>query len=185
MDFIRDRLVEYQKNTGNFYNLEATPAEGTTRRFATLDKEKYPDIICGNEEEYKKGAVPFYTNSTMLPVNYTDDIFEALDHQDGLQAKYTGGTVMHIFCGEKDVDPVAVKNLIWTICSKYTIPYVTFTPTFSVCPNDGYVSGEMPICPKCGSNCEVYSRVVGYLRPVSNWNDSKQQEFKQRKTYKI
>jgi len=185
LDYMRDRLVEYQKETGNNYNLEATPAEGTSYRLALLDKKRYDDIICANEEEYQKGAEPFYTNSTQLPVNYTDDIFEALDLQDELQTKYTGGTVLHLFIGEQIPDHSVVKDLVKTICYNYRLPYFTITPTFSVCPNHGYISGEHEQCPKCGSHCEVYSRIVGYLRPVDQWNKGKRSEFKLRKTFKI
>lgn len=185
LDYMRNRLVEYQKETGNNYNLEATPAEGTSYRLALLDKKRYDDIICANEEEYQKGAEPFYTNSTQLPVNYTDDIFEALDLQDELQTKYTGGTVLHLFIGEQIPDHSVVRDLVKTICYNYRLPYFTITPTFSICPNHGYISGEHEQCPKCGSHCEVYSRIVGYLRPVDQWNKGKRSEFKLRKTFKI
>lgn len=185
LDFMRDKLVEFQEETGNNYNLEATPGEGTSYRLAKIDKTKYHDIICANEEEYKKGAEPFYTNSTHLPVNYTDDIFEALEHQDELQAKYTGGTVLHIFVGEKIENENVVRNLVKKICENYRLPYFTITPTFSICPSHGYIAGEHHICPQCNSTTEVYSRIVGYFRPVSQWNVGKREEFKLRKTYKI
>lgn len=185
LDFMRDKLVEFQEETGNNYNLEATPGEGTSYRLAKIDKNKYHDIICANEEEYKKGAEPFYTNSTHLPVNYTDDIFEALEHQDELQAKYTGGTVLHIFVGEKIENENVVRNLVKKICENYRLPYFTITPTFSICPSHGYIAGEHHICPQCNSTTEVYSRIVGYFRPVSQWNVGKREEFKLRKTYKI
>lgn len=185
MDFMRNKLIEFQQETGNNYNLEATPAESTSYRLAIIDKRKYPKMICANEEQYKNGAEPFYTNSTQLPVNYTDDIFEALDLQDEMQTKYTGGTVMHIFAGEKVEDPEVVKNLVRKVCENYRLPYFTFTPTFSVCPVHGYISGEHDKCPKCGAECEVYSRVVGYLRPVNRWNKGKREEFRQRKTFKV
>ena len=185
LDFMRDKLREFQKETGNNYNLEATPAEGTSYRLAKKDKEMHPDIICANESAYKKGGQPFYTNSTHLPVNFTDDIFEALDLQDGLQTKYTGGTVVHLFVGEKISSPAAVKNLARKICEKYHLPYFTLSPTFSICPNHGYVAGEHFKCPKCGEKSEVYSRIVGYLRPVDQWNLGKKAEFEMRKTYKI
>jgi ribonucleoside-triphosphate reductase len=182
---MRERLVEFQEETGNIYNLEATPAEGTSYRLARIDKEKYPDIICANGEEYRGiSTEPFYTNSTQLPVNYTDDIFSALDLQDEIQTMYTGGTVFHIFVGERIEDPESVKVLIRRICENYRLPYITLTPTFSVCPGHGYIAGEHYECPKCGSTTEVYSRVVGYLRPVSQWNKGKQEEFKLRKTFK-
>ena len=185
LDFMREKLIEFQEETGNNYNLEATPAEGTSYRLAMIDKKKYPDIICANEQAFKNGAEPFYTNSSQLPVNYTDDIFEALDLQEELQIKYTGGTVMHIFVGERISDSDAVKNLVRKVCTNYRIPYFTITPTFSVCPNHGYLSGEHHICSRCNSECEVYSRIVGYLRPVSQWNEGKKEEFKMRKNFKI
>jgi ribonucleoside-triphosphate reductase len=149
MDFMRARLLEYQKETGNNYNLEATPAEGTSYRIAKLDKEKYPDIIAANEQLYKAGHQPFYTNSSQLPVNYTDDIFEILDLQDETQSKYTGGTVLHIFMGEKIKDTEALKKFIRKICQGYKLPYFSITPTFSVCPKCGYLEGEHFECPKC------------------------------------
>lgn len=169
MDFMRAKILEFQKETGNNYNLEATPGEGTSYRLAKCDRNKYP----------------YYTNSTQLPVNYTDDIFEVLDHQDDLQTKYTGGTVVHIFAGERIYDLNTVKNLVKKICNNYKLPYFTFSPTFSTCPNHGYVAGEHFTCPECGSACEVYSRVVGYIRPVNQWNKGKQKEFSDRKTFLI
>ena len=183
LDFMRDKLLEFQEETGNNYNLEATPAEGTSYRLAMADKQKYPNIICANEKDYKNGAEPFYTNSTQLPVNFTNDVFEALDLQDEIQTKYTGGTVLHIFAGERIENPNAIKVLVRKICEKYHLPYFTFTPTFSICPTHGYLTGEHDKCPKCGAICEVYSRAVGYLRPVSQWNKGKQEEFKMRKTF--
>ncbi len=183
LDFMRKRLVGYQKETGNLYNLEATPAEGTAYRLALKDKKMYPDIIVANEHEYAKGAQPFYTNSSHLPVNYTNDIFETLDIQDNLQTKYTGGTVIHVFLGERIADPSAVPALVKKICEKYRLPYFTLTPTFSVCGSHGYIAGEKRHCPTCQAECEVYSRVVGYLRPISQWNDGKQAEFSMRKVY--
>jgi len=185
LDFMRDRLIQYQEETSNNYNLEATPAEGTSYRLAKIDKEKYPDIICANEPQWKEGAEPFYTNSTQLPVNYTDDVFEALDLQDELQTKYTGGTVMHLFVGERISDSSVVKALVKRICEQYKLPYFTITPTFSICPNHGYLSGEHHQCPECGAEAEVYSRVVGYLRPVKQWNNGKKEEFKMRKVFKM
>ena len=185
MDFMRDRLKQYQEETGNIYNLEATPAEGTSYRLALKDKNKYPKIVVTNEKDYKKGIAPFYTNSTHLPVNFTDDMFELLDLQDGLQSKYTGGTVVHLFVGEKISDPNIVKSLVKKICDNYHLPYFTISPTFSVCKKHGYIAGEHKNCPKCKSACEVYSRVVGYLRPISQWNNGKRAEFEQRKTFKI
>src|SRR5680860_411858 len=181
LDFMRDRLIEYQEETGNLYNLEATPAEGTSYRLALKDKKKYPDIITAGEEE------PYYTNSTQLPVDYTDDLFEALKLQDELQTKYTGGTVFHAFLGEAVSDPSAIKSLLKIVFEKFRLPYFTLTPTFSVCPIHGYIAGEHFICPKCTIEqpCEVYSRIVGYLRPVQQWHKGKQEEFKERSTFKI
>lgn len=176
LDFMRKKLVQFQKETGNNYNLESTPAEGTSYRLARIDKEKYSDIICATDNEHNH-AEPFYTNSTQLPVNYTDDVFEALDLQDEIQVKYTGGTVFHTFAGERIDDPEAVKRLIKKMCYSYHLPYITFTPTFSVCPSHGYIKGEKEKCPTCDDYCEVYSRVVGYLRPVKQWNKGKQEEF--------
>ncbi|MFA6158798.1 MAG: ribonucleoside triphosphate reductase [Candidatus Paceibacterota bacterium] len=183
LDFMRKRLVGYQKETGNLYNLEATPAEGTAYRLALKDKKLYPDIIVANEAEYKDGAQPFYTNSSHLPVNYTDDIVEALDIQDNLQTKYTGGTVIHLFLGERIADASAVPGLVRKICEGYKLPYFTLTPTFSVCRSHGYMVGEHHLCQTCKAECEVYSRVVGYLRPVSQWNSGKQAEYKMRELY--
>ncbi|HGY12460.1 MAG TPA: ribonucleoside triphosphate reductase, partial [Desulfobacterales bacterium] len=182
MDFLRGKLVEFQKETGNNYNLEATPAEGTSYRLAKKDKAKHPMIKTANEEEYKSGAEPFYTNSTQLAVNYTDDMFEVLDLQDKLQTKYTGGTVIHLFLGEQVTDTKAVKTMVKKICETYRLPYFTFTPTFSVCPSHGYLDGKHHTCPQCEATCEVYSRVVGYLRPISQWNKGKKEEFKHRVT---
>ncbi len=183
--FMRTRLVEYQRNTGNLFNLEASPAEGTAYRMALVDKKKYPDIIVANEIELLKGAQPFYTNSSQLPVNYTNDIFESLSLQDSLQTKYTGGTVVHLFLGEKINDPKMVPALVKKICENFHLPYFTLTPTFSVCPEHAYINGEHMNCPKCNKECEVYSRIVGYLRPVSHWNAGKQSEFTIRKMYSI
>ena len=185
MDFMRDKIKEYQIETGNNYNLEATPAEGTSYRLAKLDKRNTPKIICANEKEYDNGADPYYSNSTHLPVNYTDDIFELLDLQDELQTKYTGGTVVHIFAGERLSNTTTMKNLVKKVCTNYRLPYFTFSPTFSICENHGYIPGEHQKCPDCGSECEVYSRIVGYIRPVSQWNKGKQAEFKTRKTFII
>ena len=185
LDFMRDKLIKMQEETGNNYNLEATPAEGVSYRAAKLDKELFPDIICGNSSGAASDAQPFYTNSTHLPVDYTGDIFEALDLQDNLQTRYTGGTVFHGFIGEKIECITSLKSLIKTVCLKYKLPYFTITPTFSICPNCGYIAGEHQFCSKCESQCEVYSRVVGYLRPVQQWNKGKKEEFVQRKTYKL
>jgi len=179
LEFMRQRLVKYQEETGSMFNLESTPAEGASYRLAKKDRELYPDILTAGERE------PYYTNSTQLPVNYTDDIFEALKLQDELQCKYTGGTVLHMFIGEKVSDVLAVKNLIRTVFNKFHLPYITFTPTFSICPTHGYLAGEHFICPKCviKQPCEVYSRIVGYLRPVSQWHKGKQEEYRQRVEY--
>ncbi len=186
MDFMRAKIVEFQKETGHNYNLEATPAEGTSYRLAKMDKEKLVSVKCANDEDYyEKGAKPFYTNSTQLPVNYTEDIFEVLDHQDDLQTKYTGGTVVHIYAGERIHDIKIMKNLVKKICNNYKLPYFTFSPTFSTCPNHGYIAGEHFACPKCGDDCEVFSRVVGYIRPVRQWNEGKKAEFKTRKNFVI
>ena len=183
LDFMRDRLVEYQKETGNNYNLEATPAEGTTYRLAQIDKASFPDRAHFANGLGAAVKHPFYTNSSHLPVNYTDDLFELMDLQDNLQTKYTGGTVIHFFLGERMDDPQTLKKLVKTICENYKLPYFTFTPSFSICANHGYIVGEHPACPNCGESTEVYSRVVGFLRPVSQWNNGKQAEFDMREHY--
>jgi ribonucleoside-triphosphate reductase (formate) len=180
LDFMRDRLAIYQEETTNHYNLEATPAEGTTYRLSLLDKKKYPEIITANKE----GAESFYTNSSLLPVDHTDDLFGALEHQSPLQTKYTGGTVFHAYLGEKIDDTSVVKSLIKKTFDSYELPYLSITPTFSVCPNHGYLTGEQKVCPECESTCEVYSRVVGYIRPISQWNDGKQSEYAIKTNYK-
>ncbi len=185
LDFMRTRLVEYQKDTGNLFNLEASPAEGTAYRMALDDRKKYPDIIVANTAEVTLGAQPFYTNSSHLPVNYSDDIFENLKLQDPLQTKYTGGTVIHLFLGERISDARVVPKLIKKICENFRLPYFTLTPTFSICPQHAYISGEHALCPTCQRECEIYSRIVGYLRPVSHWNAGKQSEFAIRKMYSI
>ena len=182
LDFMREKMVKIQEETGNLYNLEATRGEGTSYRQAKTDKEKYPDIITAGTKE-----IPYYTNSTHLPVDYTTDPFEALKLQDDLQAKYTGGTVLHLFIGEKISDPEAAKNLVRKVFDKFHLPYITLTPTFSICPTHGYIAGEHFECPQCAVKqpCEVYSRVVGYIRPVQQWHKGKKQEFKERKEYKM
>ena len=180
LDFMRKKLVEFQEETGNLYNLEATPAEGASFRLARIDKKEFPDIITAGTED-----APYYTNSTQLPVDFTDDPIEALNHQEELQAKYTGGTVFHFFIGEALPDARTCKLLVKRILSRYRIPYLSVTPTFSVCPKHGYLSGEHWHCPECGEECEVYSRVVGYYRPVANWNKGKQEEYKHRRSYKV
>ena len=181
LDFMRDRLILYQKETNNMYNLEASPAEGTAYRLARMDKQKYPDIITAGETE------PYYTNSSQLPVDYTNDLFRALKLQDNIQTKYTGGTVFHGFIGEKISNSGTVKNLIKKVFTKFHLPYFTITPTFSICPHHGYLVGEHWTCPKCTIEqpCEVYSRIVGYLRPIDQWNKGKQEEFKEREEFKI
>ncbi|MDI6882965.1 MAG: ribonucleoside triphosphate reductase [Patescibacteria group bacterium] len=182
LDFMREKLVGYQKETENFYNLEATPAEGTSYRLALKDKEKYPDIITAGTKE-----VPYYTNSVHLPVNYTDDPFEVLRLQDELQCKFSGGTVIHLFLGERISDIETIKRLIKKIFENFHLPYISLTPTFSICPFHRYIAGEHFYCPQCTIKqpCEVYSRVVGYLRPLSQWNKGKSQEFRERKVFKI
>jgi len=184
LDFMREAMLFYQKKTGHNYNLEATPAEGTSYRLALADQKLFPDIIFANGCG-KTVKDPFYTNSTHLPVNYTDDLFEVLELQDELQTKYTGGTVIHFFLGENIADGKAIKNAVRKICTNYRLPYFTFTPSFSICQNHGYLAGEHSNCPKCNEECEVYSRVVGYLRPVKQWNNGKQAEFAMRTHYKI
>jgi anaerobic ribonucleoside-triphosphate reductase len=183
LDFMRDRLVRYQEETGDLFNLEATPAEGTSYRFALLDKAHHPDIISASDGA--SGAEPYYTNSSQLPVDATDDIFQALEWQDNLQVKYTGGTVVHVFLGEKLPSIESTKALVKRITSNYRLPYFTLTPTFSVCPSHGYLAGEHFTCPRCNTEqpCEVYSRVVGYLRPVQQWNKGKKAEYAQRRTF--
>ena len=180
LNHMRERLSDYQEKYGDLYNLEATPAESTTYRFAKHDKEAYPDIITANEN-----GTPYYTNSSHLPVGYTEDIFSALDVQDELQTLYTSGTVFHAFLGEKLPDWKAAANLVRKIAENYKLPYYTMSPTYSVCRNHGYLTGEQSVCPECGEKTEVYSRITGYYRPVQNWNDGKSQEFKDRKTYDI
>jgi anaerobic ribonucleoside-triphosphate reductase len=184
MDYIRDIIAEVQEETGDIFNLEATPAEGTSYRLAMLDKKLFPETICANEADYRTGAAPYYTNSTQLPVNYTDDVFETLQLQDRLQTKYTGGTVLHIYLGEQVEDPVVTKRLIRKIANGFHLPYFTLSPTFSICPSHGYLKGEKPLCDCCNQETEIYSRVVGYLRPIKQWNPGKQAEFNMRKTYK-
>ena len=175
---MRERLSDYQELYGDLYNLEATPAESTAYRFAKHDKKLYPDIITANEN-----GTPYYTNSSHLPVGYTDDIFEALDIQDELQTLYTSGTVFHAFLGEKLPDWRAAATLVRKIAENYKLPYYTLSPTYSICKNHGYLNGEVDVCPDCGEKTEVYSRITGYYRPVQNWNDGKVQEFKDRRTY--
>ena len=183
LGFMRKKLADFQEETGSIYNLEATPAEGTSYRLARIDKRKYPGIVVANEKHLSRGAEPFYTNSSQLPVNYEGDLFEALEHQDRLQTLYTGGTVFHTYLGERVYSWKAAAELVRKVAWNYHLPYFTLTPTFSVCSTHGYVSGEHKQCPICGAKCEVYSRVVGYLRPVDQWNDGKQAEFTIRRTF--
>ena len=181
LNHMRERLVQYQEEYHDLYNLEATPAESTSYRLAKHDKEKYPDIITAS----KDSETPYYTNSSHLPVSFTEDIFEALDIQDQLQVLYTSGTVFHAFLGEKLPDWKAAANLVKKISDNYKLPYYTLSPTYSICPDHGYITGEVYTCPKCGKKTEVWSRITGYYRPVQNWNDGKVQEFKARKEYKV
>ncbi len=185
LEYMREKLLQFQEETGSNYNLEATPAEGASYRLARLDSEKLPGILSANLNGTEAGAKPFYTNSSQLPVQYSEDIFEVLDLQDELQTRYTGGTVLHLFIGEEIKDPRSVTGLVKMICSRYHLPYFTITPTFSICPVHGYLSGKQETCPHCGAAAEVYSRVVGYLRPVNQWNEGKVEEFKYRKTFKL
>ncbi|MBQ7968538.1 MAG: ribonucleoside triphosphate reductase [Clostridia bacterium] len=179
MNYLRELMMQFQEETGHSYNLEATPAEGTTYRLAKLDREQYPDIIQAGSE------VPFYTNSSQLPVEYTDDIFECMELQDELQSLYTGGTVYHLYIGERIEDIEIAKNLIRSVFEKYKMPYISLTPTFSICPDHGYIAGEHFNCPECGQDAEVWSRVVGYLRPVQNYNKGKRDEYMRRKKFVI
>jgi len=177
LNYMRGVIKDIQDETGNYYNLEATPAEGTSYRLAKKDKERYADIITAGED------VPYYTNSSQLPVGFTDDIFETLDLQDELQSLYTGGTVLHLYLGEEIKEREAAKRLIKKVFTNYKLPYISLTPTFSICNNHGYIAGEHPVCPACGESAEVWSRVVGYLRPVQNFNTGKREEYTQRKKY--
>ncbi len=188
LDFMRDRLAAFQEETGHIYNLEATPAEGTSYRLARMNKTLYPDIIVANEPAARVGKAPYYTNSSQLPVNFTDDLFEALRLQDEMQVRYTGGTVFHAFLGEQNLPALSARQLVRKITSNFRLPYVTLTPTFSICPAHGYLAGEHSACPLCkekgeDSHCLVFSRIVGYLRPVEQWNAGKQVEFGERKLF--
>ncbi len=180
LNHMRERLSDYQEQYGDLYNLEATPAESTTYRFAKHDKERWPDIITANEN-----GTPYYTNSSHLPVGYTEDIFSALDIQDELQTLYTSGTVFHAFLGEKLPNWQSAAALVRKIAENYRLPYYTMSPTYSVCRDHGYLTGEQPVCPICGQKAEVYSRITGYYRPVQNWNDGKAQEFRDRRVYDL
>ena len=181
LNYMRNRLIKYQEMYHDLYNLEATPAESTAYRLAKHDREKYPDIITAGKE----GETPYYTNSSHLPVGYSEDVFSALDVQDQLQTLYTSGTVFHAFLGEKLPDWKAAANLVKKISDNYKLPYYTMSPTYSICQEHGYITGEAYTCPKCGKKTEVWSRITGYYRPIQNWNDGKVQEFKHRKEYNI
>ena len=181
LNHMRDRLVTYQEEYGDLYNLEATPAESTAYRLAKHDRAKWPDIKTAGRE----GDTPYYTNSSHLPVDYTEDIFAALDIQDELQTLYTSGTVFHAFLGEKLPDWKSAAALVRKIAENYRLPYYTLSPTYSVCRDHGYIAGEHFTCPTCGKKAEVYSRITGYYRPVQNWNDGKAQEYKNRTVYDV
>lgn len=180
LDHMKDKLLQYQEMYGDYFSLEATPAESSAYRLAKHDKEKYPDIITANKE-----GTPYYTNSTHLPVGYTDDIFDALDIQDAFETKYTSGTTFHVFLGERLNDYKNALTLVKKIAENYRLPYYTISPTYSICEKDGYIEGEAFICPKCGKETEVYSRITGYYRPLKNWNAGKLQEYKERKTFEV
>jgi ribonucleoside-triphosphate reductase len=180
LEMMRARLADYQEETGHFYNLEATPAEGTTYRFAKEDRVRFPGIVQSGTPE-----APYYTNSTHLPVGYTENPLEALDHQDELQTKYTGGTVLHLFLGERVQDWKTCRDFVRKVAYGYRLPYFTITPTFSVCPTHGHLAGEVRTCPTCQANCEVWSRIVGYFRPVDQWNKGKQSEYTDRVEYRV
>jgi ribonucleoside-triphosphate reductase len=177
LDFMREKLQDFQEESGMMYNLEATPGEGTTYRLAKLDKHRYPDIITSGNNE------PYYTNSTQLPVDFTEDIFTAFNLQDPLQTRYTGGTVLHGFLGQALDDVETTKELVKALAYNYESPYYTLSPTFSICEEHGHIKGEHFECPYCHQPTEVWSRVVGYYRPVQCWNDGKQSEFEQRKEF--
>ena len=179
LDFMRNKLQDMQEKSGMMYNLEATPGEGTTYRLAKLDKRRYANIITSGTDE------PYYTNSTQLPVDYTEDIFTAFEMQDELQSRYTGGTVLHGFLGEAMSDVQVTKELIKSLASNFRSPYFTLSPTFSICPEHGHLKGEHFECPHCGLACEVWSRVVGYYRPVQCWNNGKREEFKDRVEFTV
>jgi anaerobic ribonucleoside-triphosphate reductase len=179
LDFMLGRLAKFQEDTGQLYNLEATPGEGACYRLARLDRQSFPNIVAAGDEH------PYYTNSTHLPVDSSRDLFEALSHQDRLQVKYTGGTVFHCYLGERIDDPESCKLLVRRMTNSIRMPYFTLTPTFSICHTHGYLRGEQATCPDCGEPCEVYSRVVGYFRPVQQWNEGKREEFKERRGYAI
>ncbi|MGE4453977.1 MAG: ribonucleoside triphosphate reductase [Sphaerochaeta sp.] len=179
LSVMRDIIQSFQEETGNFYNLEATPAEGASYRLANLDKKEYPPIITAGED------VAYYTNSSQLPVGYTDDLYETLEKQDDLQCQYTGGTVLHLYLAQRIEDPRMAKQLIRNVCSRYKLPYVSLTPTFSTCKNHGYLDGEVEYCPICGQKTEVWTRVVGYLRPKEDFHPGKQEEHRQRTFFRV
>jgi ribonucleoside-triphosphate reductase len=181
LDYMREELKKYQEETGSLYNLEATPAESTTFRLAKMDKK----LFAGIKTAAKDNETPFYTNSCHLPVDYTNDPFEALEIQDNLQTRFTGGTVFHTYLGEKLPDWKAASILVKKIAENYRLPYFTISPTYSICNKCGYFSGELDSCPDCGGKVEVYSRITGYYRPVEHWNDGKKQEFENRKEYVV
>ena len=181
LNHMRERLVVYQEEYGDLYNLEATPAESTTYRLAKHDRARWPEIITAG----KPGDTPYYTNSSHLPVDYTSDIFDALDIQDELQTLYTSGTVFHAFLGERLPSWKAAATLVYTYIYYYRLPYYTMSPTYSICQAHGYLDGEQKVCPICGARTEVYSRITGYYRPIQNWNDGKTQEYENRKLYDI
>jgi len=176
---LRESIQGFQEETGNFYNLEATPAEGASYRLANLDKRAFGDIITAGEK------VAYYTNSSQLPVGYTDDLYETLEKQDALQCQYTGGTVLHLYLAQRIEDPKLAKQLVRNVCTRYKLPYVSLTPTFSTCKNHGYLDGEVEFCPYCGEKTEVWTRVVGYLRPKEDFHPGKQEEHRQRKSYMV
>ncbi len=180
LDFMRKKMADFQEETGNFYNLEATPAEGTTYRFAKEDQKRFSTIIQAGTPE-----APYYTNSTHLAVGYTDDPLSALEHQDEFQTRYTGGTVLHLFLGEKIEDWRTCRDFVRKVAENFRLPYFTITPTFSICPSHGYLDGEVPCCPTCSKPCEVWSRVMGYFRPVDQWNRGKKSEYAERKEYEV
>jgi len=187
LDFMRGKLSDFQAETGSIFNLEATPAEGTSHRLARIDQRLYPEMRIYNVERAvargSKPGAPYYSNSTQLPVGFTDDVYTALRLQDQLQTRYTGGTVLHCFLGERLPSTQATRALVRSIAENFHLPYYTLTPTFSICEEHGYLPGEQSVCPRCGARCEVWSRSVGYLRPVDQWNEGKQAEFADRRTY--
>jgi ribonucleoside-triphosphate reductase len=186
MDALRETIAALQEETGTMFNLEATPGEGTSYRLAMLDRKRFPDLVSANDADVRgRDAAPYYTNSSHLPVGFSDDLFRTLDLQDELQTKYTGGTVLHIFLGEQVRDPAVVRRLVRKVATAYRLPYFTLTPTFSICPTHGYLEGEQAHCSRCRESTEVYSRVVGYLRPVKQWNSGKQAEFADRRNFNL